>query len=126
MKDKSVVVLGLAFKPGTSDMRESRSVDLIKELQEKGALVRACDPVAIPEAMKILTKIEYFVDPYEALKDADCLIVGSGPFAWEEYRKLDFTKVKKIMRNKVIIDSWNVYNKIKLQKLGFAYGGIGK
>jgi len=126
LKDKTVVVLGLAFKPGTSDMRESRSVDLIKKLQEEGAVVRACDPVAIPEAMKILPKIEYFADPYQALKEADCLVVGSGPFAWEEYRKLDFAKLKQIMRGKVIIDSWNVYNKTKLQKLGFIYGGIGR
>lgn len=126
IKGKVIVILGLAFKPGTSDMRESRSVSLIKELQKKGALIRACDPVAIPEAKKLLTDVEFFLDPYKALKEADVLMVGSGPFSWEEYKKLDFVKVKKTMKGKVVIDSWNIYNKDKLEKLGFIYGGIGR
>jgi len=126
IKDKVIVVLGLAFKPGTSDMRESRSVSLIKELQKKGALIRACDPVAIPEAKKLLTNVEYFLDPYKALEGADVLMVGSGPYSWEEYKNLDFVKLKKIMKGKVVIDSWNIYNKDKLKKLGFTYEGIGR
>lgn len=123
VKDKIFVVLGLAFKPGTSDMREARSIYVIKKLLEKGAKVRACDPVAILEAQKIIAGVDFLSDPYEALAGADCLLLVT---EWPEYQKLDFAKIKKIMRSWIVVDGRNIYNRKQLEKLGFIYGGIGK
>lgn len=123
VKNKTLTVLGLSFKPNTSDVREARSLSLIAELQKKGAKIRACDPVAIPESEKVLKKVEFFKDPYEALKGAEALILVT---EWEEYKKLDFGKIKKLMKFLVVIDGRNVYNRRKLEKLGFLYEGVGK
>jgi UDPglucose 6-dehydrogenase len=123
IKDKTLAILGLAFKPGTSDMREARSIYVIKELQKKGAKIRATDPVAIPEARKVLEKIEFFPDPYEALKMADVLLLIT---EWDEYRSLDFARIKKTMKSPIVVDGRNIYNRKQLEKLGFTYGGIGK
>lgn len=123
IKNKVMVVLGLAFKPGTSDMREARSIYVIEELKKQGAQIRACDPVAIPEAKKIISGVKFFDDPYKALTDAHALLLVT---EWDEYRSPDFLKIKKLMKNPVIVDGRNVYNREKLEKLGFVYGGIGR
>lgn len=123
VKNKIMVVLGLAFKPETSDMREARSIYVIQKLKELGALIHACDPVAIPEAQKIITGVKYFSNPYEALKNAAALLLVT---EWPEYQKLDFKKIKKLMATPVVLDGRNVYNRAKLEKLGFVYGGIGR
>lgn len=123
VKDKILVVLGLSFKPDTSDIREARSLLVISELQKKGAKIRACDPVAIPEARKKLKKVEFFEDPYKALKGADALVLVT---EWEQYQNLDFIRIKKLLKSLVVIDGRNVYNKRKLGKLGFIYEGVGK
>ncbi|HUV71543.1 MAG TPA: UDP-glucose/GDP-mannose dehydrogenase family protein [Clostridia bacterium] len=123
IKNKTLAVLGLAFKPGTSDMREACSLYLIKALQKLGAKVRASDPVAIEEAKKELKGIGFFADPYQALKGADALLLVT---EWEEYRNLDFKKVREAMRTPIVVDGRNIYNKEKLEELGFAYEGIGK
>jgi UDPglucose 6-dehydrogenase len=123
IKGKRVAVLGLSFKPETSDMREARSIYVIKGLQKRGAKVRACDPVAIPEARKILSGVRFFPDPYQALKGADALLLVT---EWDEFLKLDFKKIKKLMRHPVVVDGRNVYNRKKLEKLGFVYEGIGR
>jgi len=123
VKNKTLVVLGLAFKPGTSDMREARSIYLIEELIKRGAKIRACDPIAIFEAKKIIKGVKFFDNPYWALKGAEALLLVT---EWEEYLKLDFAKVKKIMKNPVVVDGRNVYNRKKLERLGFIYEGIGQ
>ena len=123
VKNKILVILGLAFKPETSDMREARAIEVIKELKKKGAKIRACDPIAIPEAKRIMTGIKFFENPYQALKGAEALLLVT---EWEEYLKLDFAKVKKIMKNPIVIDGRNIYNRKELEKLGFQYQGIGQ
>ncbi len=123
VKDKTLVVLGLAFKPGTSDMREARSIYVINRLKEMGARIRACDPVAIPEAKKVLKEVEYFNDPYLALEDAEAMLLVT---EWDEYKNLDFIKVKKLMKSLVVVDGRNIYNRSMLEKLGFTYEGIGQ
>lgn len=123
IKGKILTVLGLSFKPATSDMREARSIYIIKELKEQGAEIRACDPVAMPEAKKIISGVDFFDDPYEALKGADALLLVT---EWSDYKNLDFTKIRKIMKSPVVADGRNVYNREKLEKLGFVYEGIGK
>jgi len=121
---KTIVILGLAFKPGTSDMREARSIYVIEKLHKFNPTIRVCDPVAISEAKKIFgEKVIYCGNVYTALKGADALVLVT---EWDEYKKLDFAKIKKLMRNLVILDGRNIYDQEKLQKLGFIYGGIGK
>ena len=122
VKDKIITVLGLSFKPNTDDMREARSIPIIEKLQKKGAEIRALDPVAIDNAKKILKNVNYFKDPYKALQTADALLLIT---EWEEYAKLDFTKIKKIMRSPVIVDGRNFLPKEKLKKMGFSYEGVG-
>lgn len=124
VNNKILTILGLAFKPGTSDMREARSLYVISELQKRGARIRACDPVAVPEARKVLSSgVEFFENPLEALDGADALLLVT---EWDEYRKLDFKKIKQIMTNPVVADGRNIYNRNKLEKLGFIYEGVGK
>ncbi len=123
VKDKTLAVLGLAFKPGTSDMREARSIYVIRALQREGAKIRACDPVAIPEARKLMAEVSFFDSPYEALQGAEALLLVT---EWDEYKKLDFGKIKKLMRTPVVIDGRNIYNRNMLENLGFAYGGMGR
>ena len=123
VKNKILTIFGLAFKPDTSDMREARSLLIIEKLKEMGAKVRACDPVAIPEAKKFLTGVEFFEDPYKSLKGADALLLVT---EWGEYQQIDFDKVKKLMREKVVVDGRNIYNPIKLAQKGFIYEGIGQ
>jgi len=122
VKGKIITVLGLSFKPNTDDMREARSIPIIEKLQKKGAEIRALDPVAIDNAKKILKNVNYFKDPYKALQTADALLLIT---EWEEYAKLDFTKIKKIMRSPVIVDGRNFLPKEKLKKIGFSYEGVG-
>ncbi len=123
IKGKKVAVLGLAFKPETSDMRAARSIYVVKGLKKRGAQVRACDPAAIPEAKKILKGVRFFSDPYQALKGANALLLVT---EWKEYQELDFQKVKKLMKTSLVVDGRNVYNRKKLEKLGFIYEGVGR
>ena len=122
VKGKIITVLGLSFKPNTDDMREARSIPIIEKLQKKGAEIRALDPVAIDNAKKILKNVDYFKNPYKALQTADALLLIT---EWEEYAKLNFTKIKKIMRSPVIVDGRNFLPKEKLKKMGFSYEGVG-
>lgn len=123
IRNKKIVVLGLTFKPETSDMREARSIYVIRGLKRRGAKVCACDPVAIPEAKKILSGIRFLADPYQALKGAEALLLVT---EWRDYRQLDFKKIKRLMKSPVVIDGRNIYNRKQLEKLGFIYEGIGR
>ncbi|HUS52026.1 MAG TPA: UDP-glucose/GDP-mannose dehydrogenase family protein, partial [Candidatus Bathyarchaeia archaeon] len=123
VKGKKVVVLGLSFKPETSDLREARSIYVIKGLKKRGAKVIVCDPVAVPEAKRILKGVRFSADPYQALKGADALLLIT---EWKQYQNLDFDKIKKLMRHPVVVDGRNIYNRKRLEKLGFTYEGIGQ
>lgn len=123
VKNKVVTILGLAFKPKTDDMREARSVLIINALQKKGAKIKVYDPVAMGGAKKILRKVEYFKDSYKALKDSSALILVT---EWDQFKKLDFKKAARLMKDKVIIDGRNIYNPDKVKKLGFKYQGVGR
>lgn len=123
LKGKTVAVLGLAFKPHTDDMREARSILIIKKLQSLGAKIRAYDPRAMANARKILKKVKYCQDAYQAVKGADVLCLLT---EWDEFRHLDFTKVKRLMRGRVIVDGRNIFPAAKLKKMGFIYEGMGQ
>jgi len=123
LKNKTLAVLGLAFKPQTDDMREARSVLVIKELKKRGAKIKACDPIAVNSAKKVISGVSFYQDPYQALKGAQALLLVT---EWPEFKKLDFKRVAKLMKEKVVIDGRNVFNPQKLKKLGFAYQGMGR
>ncbi len=123
LKGKKIVVLGLAFKANTDDMREASSIEIIKGLHEKGADIIAIDPIAKENAKQLLPKINYSDSVYDSVKGADALILVTD---WNEFLELDFEKIGKEMNSKIIVDGRNVYDKEKLKSLGFKYLGIGR
>jgi len=123
LKGKTFAIWGLSFKPQTDDMREAPSLVIIKQLLAQGAKVKAYDPVAMEEAERILgDKIEYVNDQYEALIDADALMLVT---EWPEFKFPNFNVMSKLLNNKVIFDGRNVYDVDELKSIGYTYYGIG-
>lgn len=121
---KTIALWGLAFKPGTDDMREAPSLTLIHKLLSKGVIVKAYDPVALEEAERILgDKITLVKDQYEATENADALVVVT---EWNEFRLPDLDILSKHLKNKVIFDGRNIYNSAELAEAKFDYFKIGK
>lgn len=123
VKGKKLGVWGLAFKPNTDDMREAPSIDIIKKLQQKGAIIQAYDPVAMDNARKILTDIKFCQSPIEAANGADALLILT---EWNEFKQLDLSEIKNVMRQPLIFDGRNIYDPTKLKVLGFDYKGVGR
>jgi UDPglucose 6-dehydrogenase len=122
-KGKKIGVLGLSFKPETDDMRESPAVDVIKELQAKGAKIKAFDPVAMEEAQKCLSDVEFATDEYDAIEGADILVFLT---EWNQFRALDMDKVKQLLRTPKIADLRNIYDPETMREMGFEYTGVGR
>jgi UDPglucose 6-dehydrogenase len=120
---KRIVSLGLTFKPETDDMRDSAALTILPALKEKGATIVATDPHGMEEAKKYMPDLDYVEDPYEAMKDADCLIIMT---EWNEYRSLDFEKMKEQMKGRIFVDLRNVYDPETIRKEGFEYVGVGR
>ncbi len=120
---KSIAVLGLSFKPETDDMRDAPAVDIVRALAERGARVRAYDPVAIPQARKILPEIEYASDEYAAVEGADALVFMT---EWNQFRALNMGRVRSLMRAPRIADLRNIYEPAAMRELGFEYVGVGR
>jgi UDPglucose 6-dehydrogenase len=120
---KRIGVLGLAFKPNTDDMREAPSIPLINSLLERGAEVRAFDPVAREQAEKIFNGIIFSSDAYAAAQGADALVIVT---EWDEFRALDLDKLAGAMRGKVLVDLRNVYPPDEAEEAGLAYVGVGR
>lgn len=127
LEGKTFALWGLAFKPGTDDMREAPAIYVAKELVKRGAKIKAYDPKAIEEAREFYLKdvhnIEYFESKYEVLKDADALILLT---EWKEFRSPDFEEIKEQLKNAVVFDGRNQYNAFNLEGKGFEYYQIGK
>lgn len=122
IKDKTISVLGLSFKPDTDDIRNAPSLDIIKALKAEGARIRVYDPQAMKKTKEILEGVVFCKDPYEACKGSDCLLIVT---EWNEFKELDFAKVKKLLKRPFIIDGRNIYEPKSLEKLGFTYIGVG-
>ena len=120
---KQIGVLGLSFKPETDDMRESPAIEIIKEMTARGAKVKAFDPVAMKEAGHCLPDIEYANDEYDAIKDADVLVIIT---EWNQFRALDMEKVKSLLKSPKIADLRNIYEPEVMRELGFEYIGVGR
>jgi UDPglucose 6-dehydrogenase len=124
LKDKTLALWGLAFKPLTDDMREAPSLVLAQALVERGAHLRAFDPRAAEAARPLLDKrVTLCARSYDALQDADALVVVT---EWNEFREPDFEKMKALMRQPIIFDGRNIFNPRQLTALGFQYEGIGR
>lgn len=123
IRGKRVAVLGLAFKPNTDDLREAPSLPIISYLLDKGAVVSCYDPVAMDHAGKLLKKVRFGKDAYDVCKDADILVLVT---EWNEFKELTMKRIKKLMKQPLIFDGRNVYDKNHLTELGFTYKGIGK
>jgi len=123
IKGRTIAVLGISFKPDTDDTRDAPSLKIINDLVNLGARVKAFDPVVKSIPVSISEKVIIKKDVYEVLRDADVLILAT---EWDMFLKLDFGKIKEIMKNPVIIDGRNYLDKEYLQKEGFKYIGIGR
>lgn len=123
LKGKTVAILGLAFKPETDDMREAPAIDIISGLVERGATVRAYDPVAMTEAARVLPEVSFAADEYEAVTDADALVFVT---EWNQFRALDMRRVRDLMKSPRIADLRNIYDPEDMRALGFEYVGVGR
>jgi len=127
LKGKTLAILGLAFKPNTDDMREAPALTIIEGLVSRGAQIRACDPAAIKEASwrleSIAKSIEYFDDEYDALRGSDALVLMT---EWNQYRNLDLSRVKSLLKIPVFFDLRNVYKRDDVEGKGFVYFAVGK
>ncbi|MDD2624558.1 MAG: UDP-glucose/GDP-mannose dehydrogenase family protein, partial [Candidatus Riflebacteria bacterium] len=124
LKNKTIAVWGLSFKPNTDDMREAPSIVLIENLIAEGAKIKAYDPEATQEARKIFKdKIVYADKTYEALEGADALVIVT---EWNEFRRPNFERMKTAMKSHIIFDGRNLFEPSKMAELGFEYEGIGR
>lgn len=121
---KKIALWGLAFKPDTDDIREAPALYIIKELLKEGATISAYDPEAMENVKKLFgDKIELVKDHYDALKDADALVIAT---EWSLFRAPDFERIEKLLKSKVIFDGRNLYDLNHMEELGFYYRSIGR
>ncbi len=123
MTGKKVAVLGLAFKPNTDDMRDAPSIDIIELLKQERAQITAFDPQAVENSKRIFEGIEFGDDIYSTVKDAELLIILTD---WNEFKEVDLTRIKSLMREPNVIDGRNIYDPQEMKKLGFSYIGVGR
>jgi UDPglucose 6-dehydrogenase len=123
LSGKLVAVLGLSFKPQTDDVREAPAVDIVRALAERGARVRAYDPIAMDAARAMLPDIEYAPDEYAAVEGADCLVLVT---EWNQFRALDMGRIRSLMREPRVADLRNIYEPDDMRALGFQYTGVGR
>jgi len=123
IKNKTIAVLGLAFKPNTDDMRFAPSVDIINSLIHAGARVRAYDPQAMEKAKGILKDAAFCRDLYETASGSDALLILT---EWDEFKRMKLSRIKKLLKHPLIIDGRNIFDPVKMRKLGFKYISIGR
>ncbi len=123
LEGREIALLGLAFKPGTDDMREASSVVLAARLLAEGARVRAYDPVALEAASQRLNAVALYDDPWQCVTGADAVVIVT---EWPEVVGLDWAKVAQVMRGDVLVDGRNALDPAEVVAAGFAYEGIGR
>ena len=124
LKGKRFALWGLAFKPNTDDIREAPALYMIDALTEAGATVHAYDPEAMPNVKQIVgNKIDFAEGQYDALENADALIIAT---EWSEFRTPEFEKISSMLKNKVVFDGRNVYDRTQMKELGFFYESVGR
>jgi len=123
IKNKTIGVLGLAFKANTDDMRNAPSIDIIKALQHEGAKIKAYDPKAMENAKQVFENVTFCADAYSVAKGSDCLLLLT---EWAEFKDLDFKRIARLMKQSIVFDGRNLYKDHNLRDLGFEYFGIGR
>ena len=123
VRGKTIALLGLTFKPNTDDMREAPSISLVTALRDLGANIRAHDPEGMDQAKRELPDIQYCADPYSCATGADALVIVT---EWEQFRALDFARLKDVMNRPVVIDLRNIYAPDEMLRHGFVYESIGR
>ncbi len=123
VRGKTIGLLGLAFKPNTDDMRESPAAHIARMLLAAGAHVRGYDPVAMQVASRVLPEVELMPDPYALAERADALVLVT---EWNEFKNLDFERVRALMQQPVLVDGRGMYDPRAMQALGFHYAGVGR
>jgi UDPglucose 6-dehydrogenase len=123
LRGQVIGILGLAYKPNTDDVREAPAIDVIENLLQKGATVRAYDPKAMPVLKAMMNSIDYCTDPYAVARGADALLVVT---EWDEFRELDLDRLKSLMRRPVIVDGRNIFDPKTMRDRGFVYRGVGR
>ena len=123
LRGKTIAVLGLTFKPNTDDMRESPSIPLITALQDMGAKVRAYDPTGMEQAKPLMANVAFCKDAYDCAQGASALVIVT---EWEQFRALDFARLKTVMERPVLVDLRNIYRPDEVARHGFTYESVGR
>jgi UDPglucose 6-dehydrogenase len=123
LEGKTVGVLGLSFKPNTDDMREAPSLDIIQAIQAGGARVKAYDPVAMENAGELMPEVTFCATAYDVAKEADALLLVT---EWNEFKQLNWDKIRGFMRQPIVIDGRNLYDPAEMAARGFVYWGVGR
>jgi UDPglucose 6-dehydrogenase len=120
---RTVCLLGLAFKPNTDDVREAPAVKIARELREKGATVRGFDPVAMERIRDVEPEIQLADDAYAALQGCDAMVLCT---EWNEFRTLNLERIRELLREPIVVDCRNIYDREKMESLGFRYECFGR
>ncbi|MGE6227315.1 UDP-glucose dehydrogenase family protein [Paenibacillus chitinolyticus] len=120
---RSITVWGLAFKPNTDDLRDAPALDIIRSLQERGAVVTAYDPAAASKASALLPGVRCLTDPYEAAENAEAVVIATD---WEDLRRIDFERLRNLVREPLIIDGRNMFAPAEMAEKGFTYVSVGR
>jgi len=123
LKGKTVGLLGLSFKPNTNDLREAPALAIAQELLKEGAKVRGYDPIALDDACRMVSALKPCTDPYDVAEGTDALIIMT---EWNQFRNLDFEKLKGIMKSPILIDLRNVYDPDRVVSYGFHHISVGR
>ncbi len=123
VRDKTIAVLGLTFKPNTDDMREAPALYIIQALQDAGATIRAYDPEGMEHAAKLLPGVSFAANSYACIEGADALVIVT---EWEAFRALDLRRVKSLLKSPVVVDLRNIYRPEEMAALGFTYSSVGR
>jgi UDPglucose 6-dehydrogenase len=123
LEGKTIGILGLAFKPNCDDMREASSLSIIPILKKQGCQIKAYDPLAMNAAAKLMSGVHYCSDVYEVAEDSDALMLVT---EWNEFKELDWQRLKSLMKQPVMLDGRNLYNPEEMMQAGFIYEGMGR
>ncbi len=123
VRDKTIAMLGLTFKPNTDDMREAPSIAIATALQDAGAHVRGYDPEGKEQARAVLPDVELCDSAYDCIRGADALVIVT---EWNEFRALDLRRAKGLLKTPVVVDLRNIYRPDEMARLGFTYASVGR
>ena len=127
LRDKTIAVWGIAFKPGTDDIRESPAMALIEKLIEEEVKLNLHDPKAMEEfkrtSLSEYSNIEYFTDPIDSSNNVDAIIIATD---WPEFKSVDYKNIKDAMQYPFVLDARNLLNPVEMLDMGFDYIGVGR